>query len=179
MRQAGHGHFNRLRAHQERDEPVNCETVHAHHRFGAGRQKSVGDQFQHLVGAIAEHQLVSTDLQNLGKFSSEVPTTAVRVEVDLPQRRRRGRERLRRGAERVLVRGQLVNPSGIKPEFPGHLGDRLARLIDRLIQDVGLGKTRGVHGLLEKWAPCLCHRAGRCNARGCAPTGWVCDWNLA
>ena len=106
----------------------------------------MGREFQHFVGTVAEHELVAADLQARGELAGEIPAAAVRVKVHLAQRGGSGRQRLRRGAERVFVGGQLVDPRRIKAEFPRHLRDRLARLVDRLVQDVGLGETCGVHG---------------------------------
>ena len=51
-----------------------------------------------------------------------------------------------RRAERIFVGGELVDFRRIEAEFPRDMRDRLAGLVDRLVENAGLGKLRSVHG---------------------------------
>ncbi len=64
-----------------------------------------------------------------GDGAAEGPAAAVRVEVRALQRIPHGGDRLRRGAERVFVGGELDDVRGLKTHLAGQFLDRLARFV--------------------------------------------------
>jgi hypothetical protein len=99
------------------------------HRRGARRQEGTRGHVQHIVGAIAENDLLRCDAQFLRQPGLQRKARAVRIQRHVVQRILRCHQRARAGAERIFVRCQLDDVGLVQAEFARELGDRLAGLV--------------------------------------------------
>ena len=88
-------------------ELVGDEALRARQHLLAVEDEGPDEQLDELVRAVADEDLLGRDAELRGERVPEEERGAVRVEVDLRGRLARGGERERRGAEGVLVGGEL------------------------------------------------------------------------
>jgi len=97
-------------------DPVDQETVRGEDRLVAGRQIGLGKQADELVRAVRADDVGSVQPMRVGDGLPEPRGGAVGIEFEPRSRLARRLDRPWRGAERILVRRQLV-----------HLGDTVGR----------------------------------------------------
>ena len=88
---------------------VDQEAVLGEDRLVAGRKVGLGEQAEELVGAVGADDIGSVQPMRLGDRLAQPRRRAVRIEFELAGDLAHRLDRLRRRAERVLVRGQLVD----------------------------------------------------------------------
>ena len=140
------GHDDELPAEQGGDDGINRKAILGHDHLGAGRDQRVADELDDFVRAVAEDQVGGRHAEFGGELLLQVEGIAIRVEIHLRQRLAHGGQGEARGAERVLVRGELDDAVGGQPEFAGDFLDRAARLIDRDSLEVWIGGVGKGHG---------------------------------
>src|SRR2546425_6316039 len=104
----------------------------------AGPEEGPHEQLDQLVRAVAEHDMVGRHAVLLGERLAQVEAAAVRVAVEVVERRE---DRLLHSVgwrQRVLVRRELDRV--VDPELALQLLDRLARLVRRDPEDVFVGQ---------------------------------------
>src|SRR5260370_3737449 len=89
-------------------------------------QKRVPEDFNALVRAVAEHHVIDTQPKFLCDAGTQMIPAAIRIEMSFKQGLLHSFDGNRRGAKRVLVRGELYDLTRLQPDFPRHLLDRLA-----------------------------------------------------
>ena len=77
------------------------------HRAGTWGQKGVGNEFQHVVRAIAQHDAVLCHAKGFGDFGFEGKAVAIRVTRQLLYGGQYGGTGFAAHAQRVLVRGEF------------------------------------------------------------------------
>ena len=132
------GHLDRRGAEEERHEAVDDEFRLSHQHLVAGLQENVADQLDHLVRAVADHELVGRKVEEAGQPLSQRVAAPVRIVLALLDRSLARLNRLWRRAERVLVRSELDDARRVEAEVARHVLDRPARNIGRVGLDGGL-----------------------------------------
>jgi hypothetical protein len=120
-------HDDALAAGRQGRQRIDGEGMFREHRGASRRQENAGDEIEHVVGAVAEHDLLLACAEPLGQRRGEVEL--VRITLDAVHRRLHRRAGARTHAERVLIGGQLDDLVDRNTHFARQLGDRLARLV--------------------------------------------------
>ena len=116
-----------------RDERIDGKTKLRHHHLRAGREQRVADEFDDLVGAVAENQMGRGDAQFFGEFLFESKSVSVGIKVQAGQDFLHRGQGGGRGSKRIFVGRELDDARGGQAEFAGNIFNRTARLIDRQI----------------------------------------------
>src|SRR5690606_17277981 len=106
-------------------------------------EERLGDELEDLVGAAAEDELLGTHAELRGEPLAQPEAGAVGIAMHAVERGADRFERLRRGAERVLVRGELHD--AVQAELALDLLDRLAGHVGRQRGDPGLHAVGEAH----------------------------------
>ena len=102
----------------------------AEHRVQARGQVGTTDQFEDVVGAIAEGHLVRLDVITLGQAALELEAIAIRVAGEIGQFGTDGLENLGLGPS-GFVAGQLDDAGRVEVQLTGQLVNRLAGYVGR------------------------------------------------
>jgi hypothetical protein len=134
MREITRRDDDRLGAAGQRRQRIDGKGILGEDRRASRREKHAGDQIEHVVRAVAEHDALAAEAAALGKgvFESKV----VRVARQVVDRCEDCRTRLRTHAERIFVGGELDDLLDGNPHLARELGDRLARLVGRDRPDI-------------------------------------------
>ena len=113
-------------------------------RAVAGPQERLRHELEHVVGAVAEHDVVGADVETRRERGLERETVAVGIARELvggvgDRLAHRGP-----GSARILVGRELDDRRGLEPEFARELVDRLARDVAGDPAHVLGGETRRV-----------------------------------
>jgi hypothetical protein len=109
----------------------------------------VADELEDLVGAVAKDEVLGADAKLLREAALEVKGVPVGVKMEVVQGLLHGGERGGRGAEGVLVGGELDDVGSGEAEFSGDLLNGPAGLIHRKAGESGVEGERGRHGAKE------------------------------
>jgi hypothetical protein len=104
-----------------------------------GTQEGVPDEFDHLVRAVPEDDILLPESELRRNGLAQVEPPAIRIKVDALNGLMHRRERLGRRPKRVFVRGQLDDLRRREPQLAGHVLDRFARLVGDEIAKLRVG----------------------------------------
>ncbi|MNN41160.1 hypothetical protein D3C81_1552620 [compost metagenome] len=129
------------------DDRVDRKGMLAEYRIQARRQVRPGDQFQNVVGTVAQGDLVHLDIALLGQPLFEGKAVAIGVAGQFGERIANGRQGLGAGAQRILVAGQLDDAGRIDIQLARQLIDRLAWNVRRQLLHARQGEGEEItHG---------------------------------
>ena len=143
MAEIGRGHADARRPHRLRRQRIHRKSMGRVHRLVAHREESARGQFQHVVGAVAQHDARMFDAIAPGQRILQIETVAVRIQSDGFDRLVHRGHGQRAATERVLVGGQLDDATDA--QFALQLGNRFAGLVRRNGADVGRSQIRIIH----------------------------------
>ncbi|MND89783.1 hypothetical protein D3C80_818530 [compost metagenome] len=126
----GRNHFG-LCADRLGGNRVDSERMLAEHGVQARCQISTRNQFQDVVGTVAQRDLIEFDAALLGQQALEGKTVAVRITGQLGQRIADRRQRLGTSAQRVFVARQLDDAGWIEVQLTRQFVHGLARNVRR------------------------------------------------
>ena len=96
-------HLNRRGIAGRDGQGIDRKGVFGEYRRTARRQKHPRREFQHIIGSIAQHNLMGTDGQSCRQGLFQRKAVAIRVERQVVQRGRHGPLGQGRDAQRVFV----------------------------------------------------------------------------
>ncbi len=141
------GDGNEASTEEVGDDGVDGEAVLRDDGIGVGVEEGVADEFEELIGAVAEEEVGGLDAEVAGEALLEVEGVAVGVEVDVGDGGVEGGDGFRGGAEGVFVGGEFDDLVEGQAEFAGDLVDGAAGLVDGEVGEGGEeGEGRG-HGV--------------------------------
>ena len=132
-------HVDNLRAEELSHQPVNGKGMLRHHHLVTGLQISMPQEFDDLVGAIAQDDIGHAKPQLLGHRLAQVIASAIRVKVCSINRVDHRLAGGGRRTKRVLVRGQFDDLAGRKTQLPRQVLDRLPRFVSDQITELRVG----------------------------------------
>jgi len=138
-------HYDRARAARLRGKRVDGEAVLREDGGAARPEEGGGDELEHVVRAVAEHDRAHVDAVALRELLLQLEAVAVGIARDLADRRLDRGARARADAARVLVGGELDDRRLLEAHLAGELGDRLAGLVGRDRAHVGRRELAGIH----------------------------------
>jgi len=122
-------HHDALGANRLRSDRIDREGVLRVNRRGARRQEGPRGHVQHIIRAIAEHNLARGDTKLFRQLCLQRKTGTIGIQRQVVQRVLCGGERERAGAERIFVRRQLDDVGFGQTEFTREFRNGLAGLV--------------------------------------------------
>ena len=107
VREVAQRHAARHAARRLDDQAVDDERLVRQHRLVAGAEKAPHDEFQELVRAVADEDILRRDAVACGEPLRQMERGPVGVAMNVRQRGGQRGERARRGPERILVGREL------------------------------------------------------------------------
>ncbi len=132
-------YFDALGAHALTDQSVDGERMLAVHGAGARPEEHPADDIEHIVGAVAEDDLLLTEAESCRQRSLEVEPGAIGVAGEFVQRCCSSCHCRWAHAQGVFVARQLDDVAFGDASFAGELGNWFAGLVGRDADDAGQG----------------------------------------
>jgi hypothetical protein len=143
---AGIRHFDGVRAEDLGHELVHEEGVLGGDDVVARLQEGVADELDHFVAAAAHDDVAHFEAKLLGERVAQLPRSAVRVDVHLFDGLLHRLDGFGRGAERVLVRGQLDDVLRLQSALTRHILDGFSRFVGDEVFELRVGVIPDGHG---------------------------------
>ena len=96
----------------------------------------MSDEFDDFIRTIAQDNIFPSQTEPFCDGGAQCPATTVRVKVGAIESVAHRSHSFRRGAERILIRGQFDDFLGLQAHFACQLFDGLARLIGNELENV-------------------------------------------